>query len=254
MSAQSVDPLLNKKVIKLGFQASNEELERVKKATEIEREWWSEREAYSSFSAIEEDVGRGHMTKVEGATNYLPAMRFRNPKLKIQYPPYLEGLTKALLDELTQEWRTRMDAEDQPKDVRLAVANLTITQAYQKELAKSGKLAILGNPHVRGVAFDIDASAYYFGDTPVNDRQNLKSEYDKRFTDAQAASYVPPFRNFDEHLTRRPLEIFGEVLQQAKIDGKLNFVLEYPGTNNASYHICRNPNYKPKLDSMARGD
>lgn len=241
-----VDPNLQKQVIKLGYTASQDELDRVEKETEIERTWWSARPSYNSYQAILDDVASGVATKVVGTKNYLPAMRFRNDKLNAQYPPYLEADTKKLLDELTAEWRTRMDAANLDSNIRLAIASLTIAEDYQKQLATSGKLAILGNPHVRGVAFDIDASAYYLNETPVNDRSSVKEEYNKRFTDAGAAAYVPKYHNFDEHLTREPLEILLDVLREKKRKSQLNFVHEYPGTNNASYHICRNPEYHPK--------
>ena len=241
-----VDPNLQKQVIKLGYTASQEELARVERETEIERTWWSARPSYASYQSILDDVAAGAATKVIGTKNYLPAMRFRNEKLNEQYPPYLESGTKKLLDELTTEWRVRMDAANLDSQIRLAIASLTIAEGYQKQLASSGKLAILGNPHVRGVAFDIDASAYYFGETPVNDRSPVKDEYDKRFTDAGAAAYVPKYHNFDKHLTREPLEILLDVLRDKKLNNELNFVHEYPGTNNASYHVCRNPEYHPK--------
>lgn len=236
---------IKKEVIQLGYKSDLKETERIKHATLIERKWWRHQHPYQNYAAISDDVKELTLVMVKPTKNYLPALRFRNPKLHHLYPPFLEWYTKQLLDELTDVWRERMNQSKQDIDIRLAIANMTITEDYQKQLVASGKLAILGNPHVRGVAFDIDASAYYLGEIPVNDRKKVKNQYSEKFTSAGAYVKAPEYLNFSSKLTQLPLTLFEEVLAEFKDQKKLNFVHEYPGTNNSSFHICRNPEYQP---------
>lgn len=236
---------IKKQVIHLGHKSDAQEIERIKEETSIERVWWGQKQPYQDYAAIAKAVEDNILVKVEQTQNYLPALRFRNSQLHHLYPPYLELHTKLLLDELTDKWRLQMELEGQNGHIRLAIANLVITEEYQKQLVENGKLAIIGNPHIRGVAFDIDASAYYLKDTPVNDRKTVKAKYNQKFEEAKAYIKAPEYLNFSKELTKTPLEILKKVLVEFKNQNKLNFVHEYPGTNNSSFHICRSPSYIP---------
>lgn len=204
-------------------RASVEELERVRRLSEIERNWWRTLPAYETAEDIMRDVESGFLKKIESDENLKLIMRFENSDLK-EWPPYLPKETAALLKEVGRRWREKAAQKEISEETRLAVTSLIRTTAYQEELIKRGKLAMPESPHTKGQCFDIDGCGYYNGGKAVNPRQ----------TDDYQNSHNP---NVHETLK--------ETLEEMKAENCLNYILEYKGTDNQCFHITRNPAYQP---------
>lgn len=205
-------------------RASAEELERVKRLSELERNWWRALPAYETAEDIMRDVRSGFLKKIDSDENLKLIMRFENSDLK-EWPPYLPKETAALLKEVGRRWREKAAQKEISEETRLAVTSLIRTTAYQEELIKRGKLAMPESPHTKGQCFDIDGCGYYNGGKAVNPRQ----------TDDYKNSHNP---NVHETLK--------ETLEEMKAENCLNYILEYEGTNNQCFHITRSPDYQPK--------
>ncbi|HSX48565.1 MAG TPA: DUF5715 family protein [Candidatus Nanoarchaeia archaeon] len=211
---------------------------------QVERDWYKDEPPFQSLVQVLTAYGTGRLVKVEPNLDYQPIMRLRNPKLAESYPGYLTAEAKKLLEEVGHLWRLKMDEAGQDKAIRLAITSLVRTQAYQNTIVKAGKLADPNSVHTRGEVFDIDASGYYLGDRPVNNRQNLREGFKEAFRELNAEVDSPDYADFslykpDVHL------LLKQVLNSMQKQGKLHFVHEFPGTGNDVFHICRNPEYCP---------
>lgn len=203
-------------------KASAEELERVRKLSELERNWWRALPAYETAEDIIKDIESGVLKKIESDENLKLILRFENPDLK-DWPPYLPKETAALLKSVGKRWREKVAREEISEETRLAVTSLIRTTAYQKELMKKGKLAMPESPHTKGQCFDIDGCGYYNGAQAINPRQ----------TNDYQNAYNP--------IVHKALK---EALEEMKAENCLNYILEYEGTNNQCFHIARNPDYQ----------
>ena len=225
-------------------QLSRQHLEEVLKENEIERQWYRDVLPFESYASILKAAADGGLEKVKPTADYLPILRLRNPALGETYPAYLTKEAKAVLDEIGRTWRQRADAERIDRKVRLAITSLARTQPYQQLIVKAGKLADPESVHTRGEAFDIDASGYYLDNVPINPRQDREKEFAAAFKELGAELDSPHFGDF--HLYNPKVhDILHEVMNQLQKEGKLHFVHEYPNTNNAVFHACRNPRYQP---------
>ncbi|MCC7543504.1 hypothetical protein IT415_02235 [bacterium] len=232
-------------IASLGHKADVDYLAIIKNQTAIERDWWQHVEPFNDADAVDDAVVKGKLLYVGPHEAYLPILRFRNPTLRHSYPPFLETHTLNLLNEIANSWRRQSFDAGVNSDSRLAVTNLVTTVAYQKTLVQTGKLAIMGNPHSRGVAFDIDATGYYLGETPVNHRPADKDKYEKAFANTGHILHAPEFLSDDKYFNPLVHEILQSTLDRFQEQGKLHYIHEYPGTNYSAFHICRNPNYSP---------
>jgi UDP-N-acetylmuramoyl-tripeptide--D-alanyl-D-alanine ligase len=232
------------RLLKNNIDLSQKHLEEIKSATVIERQWYEQAKPFKTLAEILAAAKTGRLQKIEPSPNYLPILRFRNPKLAGIYPPYLKAGTKVLLEEVTSRWRKETAIQGVGPDARLAVTALIMTEAYRDELIKAGKLAIDKGPHVLGEAFDIDGCGYYLGESPVNPRRQTHAEWDAVFGQMGAQLARPDFQNYDQY-NPKVHQALQKVLEDMMKEGKLHYVLEYPGTTNASYHICRHPDYHP---------
>ena len=148
-------------------------------------------------------------------------MRFANPELE-DWQPYLRRDAASLLYEITKNWRVKMTNAELSRDIRLSVTSLVRTTNYQIKLIELGKLAMLDSAHTKGEAFDIDGCGYYDAEENINPRQNKN------------------YRVLYNPLVHQLLQ---KTLEEMKLEGKLNFVLEYKGSTNQVFHIARSPRY-----------
>ena len=214
----------------------------VEQQTEIERQWYGGQPVFDP-PAIAAAAKAGKLVKVEETANYLPILRFRNLDLEEKYPPYLSKPAKRLLDEMGRNWRKQAQAAGVDGAIRLSVTSLTRSQEYQQIMREAGKLAMADSPHTRGEAFDIDGAAYYQGKSPVNPRAGKQSRWERAFAKLDARLAAPQFLDYSQY-DPRVHTILSEVLAAMAAQAKLNYVLEYPGTTNACFHVCRQPDYK----------
>lgn len=205
------------------IKASTEEFERVKRLSELERNWWRNLPAYKTAEDIIRDAESGFLKKIESDENLKLIMRFENSDLK-EWPPYLSKETAALLKEVGRRWRKKAARKEISEEVRLAVTSLMRTIEYQKELMAKGKLAMPESPHTKGQCFDIDGYGYYNSGKAINPRQT--ADYQNIY-------------NSNVH------EALKETLEEMKAENCLNYILEYEGTNNQCFHIARSPDYQP---------
>ena len=127
--------------------------------------------------------------------------------------------------------------------IRIAITSLVRTVPYQNTIVKAGKLADPDSAHTRGEAFDIDASGYYIDETPINPRTSMQADFMSAFKEIGADVYDQSFGDFSLYQPRVH-ELLKDVLERMMAEGKLHFVPEFPGTSNACFHVCRNPEYK----------
>lgn len=233
---------LPKRLLKNHIELRQDHYEEIKAETAIERRWYEAATPYQTPADILAAAKDGKLAKVEATSDYLPILRFRNPKLIETYPPYLKPETKALLEEVCSRWRKKCDNLLIGKDIRLAISSLVMSETYRNELLKAGKLAIDKGPHVLGEAFDIDGCGYYVGEVPVNPRPKTQTEWDQAFGQMNALVKRPNFEDYS-HYEKRVHEVLKDILDQMMLEGKLHYAWEYPGTINASFHICRHPDY-----------
>jgi hypothetical protein len=219
-------------------------LQAVLSENEIERSWYEDVPGYRTIDEIRADVETGKLVKVEPDNNIVPIMRLRNPELVDTYPPYLLKDAAVLLIEVGEAWRRAMDQAGLDKTIHIAVTSLIRTTDYQATLVKAGKLADPDSPHTRGAAFDLDASGYYLGETPVNPRNGLHPAFHQAFKELGAELPAPAFGDAKLY-NPRVHELLKMALEAMQRAGKLHFVHEFPGTGNDVYHVCYNPEYRP---------
>lgn len=223
---------------------SQAHLKAVLKEVEVEQQWYKDVPPFQSLAQILSAYGTGRLVKVESNLDYQPIMRLRNPKLAESYPGYLTPEAKKLLNEIAHHWREQMEAAGLDKAIRLAITSLVRTTVYQRTIVKAGKLASPDSPHTRGVAFDIDASGYYIGETAVNARQGEQAKFHEAFKELGAELPQPTYADYDRY-NPAVHELLKQVLITMTKDQKLHFVIEYPGTTNQVFHVCLNPSYQP---------
>ncbi|NOY35435.1 MAG: hypothetical protein GXP44_00715 [bacterium] len=202
-----------------GVAAEKEELEEVRKLSEMERAWWRDFPPYETNEEILDDFEKGILAKIGDDGNLKLIMRFSNPELE-KWQPYLNKEAARLLREVGERWREKMKAAGLPDDIRLAVTSLVRTKEYQKEIISAGKLAMPDSPHTKGQSFDIDGCGYYIEDSVVNPRQ---------------------CENYREIYKPLVHQILKEVLEEMKNEGRLSYIQEYKNTGNQCFHTTRNP-------------
>ncbi|HEY4498419.1 MAG TPA: DUF5715 family protein [Candidatus Paceibacterota bacterium] len=203
------------------IRATKKEKEEVREQTEVERSWWTEIKPYESLEEIASDFASEKLVRVKPNSDFKLIMRFANPELE-DWQPYLRRDAASLLYEITKNWRVKMTNAELSRDIRLSVTSLVRTTNYQIKLIELGKLAMLDSAHTKGEAFDIDGCGYYDAEENINPRQNKN------------------YRVLYNPLVHQLLQ---KTLEEMKLEGKLNFVLEYKGSTNQVFHIARSPRY-----------
>lgn len=209
----------------------------------IERSWYRKTPGFMTSDAILAAFATKRLALVEADANLLPIRRLRNPQLIDMYPSYLSTEANKVLIEIGIKWREAMKLEGFDGRIRIAVTSLVRTVPYQNTIVKAGKLADPDSAHTRGEAFDIDASGYYIDETPINPRTAMQADFMTAFKDMGADVFNQSFGDFSLYQPRVH-ELLKTVLEEMMAEEKLHFVPEFPGTTNACYHICRNPEYK----------
>lgn len=209
----------------------------------IERAWYHKTPQFQSAEQILAAFTTKRLAQVVPTSNFLPIMRLRNPQLISTYPSYLTTDAHGLLLKIGENWRLKMVEEKLDGQIRFAVTSLVRTQAYQNTLVAAGKLADPNSAHTRGEAFDLDASGFYIGETPINPRTAMQEDFRNAFRALGAEVSDQAFGDFGLYNTRVH-ELLKEVLQTMMTDGALHFVHEFPGTGNDVLHVCRNPGFK----------
>lgn len=230
------------RLLKSNLQVGEREKSRVLKEIDVERQWWIDVTGFKTYNEMVSLNGTGKLVKITGNDNYLPILRFRNPELHADYPPYLTVESKKLLDEIGTKWRNEMVRQGFDPKIRLAITSLSRTLSYQKKLVKAGKLADPESVHTKGVAFDIDAGGYYLGEVPINARAEAQNEFKTNFQKISAPIENHPFGDYALY-DPKVHQILHKVLENMAKEGKLHFVYEFPNTTNDVFHVCLNPNY-----------
>lgn len=226
------------------YPVDSEEYKAAMERTKIERDWYADQQPFRNEQAIKTAAQNGELVKIEADHNFLPIMRFRNPDLHDKYPPYLRPEAKALLDEIGRDWREAMNQAGKPEEIRLALTSMVRSEEYQEELLKAGRFAQPNSPHSMGEAFDLDSAGYYVGEQPMNPRVAVKDQFEAGFQKMSTRlkpKELADYAQFDPEVTLMLLT----VLSQKMREGKLHFIVEFAGTENEIYHICRNPAYTP---------
>src|SRR5689334_20888491 len=78
-----------KLLVKSNVAISQTDLARAIADTKIERDWFGRVAPYHTYQQIAASVAAGQLVKVSAGRDFLPTLRFRNPKLHEHYPPYL---------------------------------------------------------------------------------------------------------------------------------------------------------------------
>ena len=209
----------------------------------IERKWHHHTPQFHSPEQILAAFGTHRLALVEPNDDILPIKRLRNPQLVATYPAYLTVNAHALLFEVGRRWREAVTKAGWDSQIRLAVTSLIRTESYQHTLVLAGKLADPDSAHTRGEAFDIDASGYYLGETPINPRTAMQDGFRQAFKAMGADTNGIAFGDFALYKPEVHT-ILKEVLIQMQQENKLHFVHEFPGTGNDCFHVCRNPEYQ----------
>jgi hypothetical protein len=209
----------------------------------IERSWYHKTPQFKSAEQILAAYTTKRLAQVIPSTNFLPIMRLRNPQLVSTYPSYLTKDAYALLLKIGEQWRLKMVEEKLDNQIRIAVTSLIRTQTYQNTLVAAGKLADPDSAHTRGEAFDLDASGFYIGETPINPRTALQEDFRTAFRSLGAEVSDQVFGDFGLY-NHRVHEILKNVLKDMMASGDLHFVHEFPDSGNDVFHVCRNPEFK----------
>jgi len=208
-------------------KASAEEIERVRKLSEIERKWWKNYPAYETVDDILKDAEKGVLMKIESDEDFKLIMRFENPDLK-DWQPYIHKDTALLLKKVGEKWRQKMIQNGLSDKIILSITSLIRTAEYQEKLTKRGKLAMPNSPHTKGQSFDIDGCGYYENNKAINPRQS---------------------ENYKDFYNPRVHQLLRELLEDMKKENCLNYILEYEDTDNQCFHITRNPDYHPPFST-----
>ncbi len=203
-------------------KAKEQDFNSIKSDVENEKNWWVNSPAYENLNQIISDINNGNLVEINSDENLKLIMRLESDEFT-EWQPYLPKETALLLKKVGQRWREKMRAENLPEEIKLAITNLLISREYQKDLISRGKLALEGSSHSKGQSFDIDGCGYYLNNKSVNPRQT---------------------GNYDKIYIKRVHKILKEVLEELKNENALNFIQEFPNSNNQSFHATRNPNYK----------
>lgn len=210
------------------------ELERVHKATEVDRKWLAESDlpTYETDKEICTSFRRGNLERVVEGAGFLAIDRLykwapprSDPGHKFYYsPPFLHPKAAKLGRSVAELWQHEMG------DGRmLSFTSMIRSNAYQKKLAKmSRKLTIsdegLLSSHQAGIAFDIDGC----GLVETTDRGAIRK-------------INPRNPGFQPGLVNESRMILLDLLTPLHAEGTINMVEELPGTQEHCFHICVNP-------------
>lgn len=200
-------------------KAQPEELASVQRDLAQEQEWLKDLPAFVDDDDVTAAIVAGTLHKMTSDANIKLIMRLESPEFK-DWIPYLRRSAADLFHEIGIRWRQKMNNHDLSEDIRLAATGMVRTTAYQQELVAKGDLAIQNGPHAKGYSFDIDGCGYYDAEGSINPRQS------QRYTE----KYIPQVH-----------ALLKETLDELKAEGKLSYILEFPGTSSQGFHITRNP-------------
>lgn len=235
--------VIPKELLQSNIRVDKKEKKEVLKKIAIERKWHEKTPALKSHKEVIEKHRSGQLKKVAGNDNFLPILRLRNPELIKEYPPFLTEAAAQLLEEICTRWRQEMNKTGADPDIRVAITSMVRTKKYQKKLVRAGKLADPKSVHTKGEAFDIDASGYYLGETPINARKNIQGSYAAAFKKMSAEIKAPAFGDYSKY-NPKVHKLLKKVLTEMQKEEKLHFIHEFPNTKNDVFHVCRNPEYK----------
>lgn len=201
-----------------------QELKRIKKGVEIEKDWWSDK-------TIEDP----NSTLLANLPDEFDSFRLIFLLRNGNEPRSVRKEILDLLGEINNRWREKMKEKGIPyQDVLLSITSAYRTRELQDKLANNSQLAAKGfSAHLAGAAIDFDPKGYYVRTEDKIKPINPRSEsYDPRYT-----------------------ETLKEVLLKLQEESLSHVIIEYGfriNDNNeiekyeACYHVAVSPNYTPE--------
>lgn len=219
-----------------GFSQSafESELERVERATEIERQWIDQTglRPYESDDAILHAAEKGELTRVTRGVGFIARQYLRDwtPERSEREhpfyysPPYVLPQAAAYIQEIAIEWQKEMGLSRY-----LSITSLVRSVPYQRQLAtQERKVTIMRkgyiSSHQVGLAFDIDGCGIVeASDTGELQPVNPRSPY------------------FQSGLVSESRTVLRGLLIKSAREGRVNFVEELPATQEHCFHVALNP-------------
>ncbi len=230
-----------------------EDFAKVEADTAIEKSWFTTHQPYQTNGDILRAGEEGELVHISPTQYAVPVMRFRAPELRHLFPPYLRANAANALWDIGRLWhRIAVESGVSPA-ARLAVTSLTRSKEYQTKLIEEGKLATEGSSHTYGWAFDLSLSDYYLeaedgSYTSVSLRSPEQSEeISRQFMVMGAKSHLQPKLGPESFDYRVPKALLGAA-DMSKMQGDINPVLEFIGTDNSCLHLGVHPSYEPHLE------
>ncbi len=215
-----------------------EEMDRVRRETDIERTWFGGMTPYQTDVEAYQALEKGELVRVDQFPGIAPIMRLSNhtpersdPSHQYYYsPPFLHPYTYEILRRLVEEWRSQVSGD---VALYLPLTSATRSVIYQRRLyeqpgrslAVDSSNAGIGG-HMFGYSFDIDATGLYV----ENEDKTLRM-------------VNPRVEGFEEYkdLITRSRNILKSILEKYKDQGTLNFVEEVPNTQEWCLHVTVKP-------------
>ena len=216
------------------------ELDRVLKATAVEREWMAEAnpETYIDDYAIRQAVRDEKLAHIGWGVGFVTIPKLFNwtiersdPDHEFHYSaPYAVPEVAAAIGAIGLEWARRYRKSD---EYTLSISSLIRSEAYQKRLAeKHNKVTVPADvgmsSHVPGWAWDIDGCGLY----RRSQTQTFQPIHPR----------VPGVYRECVADVRESREVLREILNRWQELGVVNVVEELIGTQQHSFHVCVNPN------------
>ncbi len=220
------------------------ELNRIRQATAIEREWFNAvpHQVFDDDAAIEAAFSQGSLVAIAPRQGLFPIWRlldWSNERSDSAHPfnyspPYARPEVSGLLDLVADAWYSQQDTLDDGSYYLLPVTSLVRSTQYQAALTASDGRKIAIDPatdgissHQYGFAVDIDASGVYRyipgtdSVVPINPHQPGYAEAEPRIIKG-----------------RNDLRTILDGLSAEQV---VNYCEEVPETKEWCFHICVNP-------------
>lgn len=218
------------------------EMRRVYDATEIERQWLKQSEAYKTDTDILSAGETGELVRIQPTVGIIPIQRLleygaerEEPTHEFHYsPPYLNPEAWHVATFVGSAWAHIQRQERDEPYIFLPLTSATRSSHYQRGLTEreERKIAIDStgedsSSHEFGWAFDIDGTGLYRYDPLQRHVHAINPRFDGFNQEAELVTF-----------SREDLR---GVLTYLKDQHIINFVEEMPGTKEWCFHICVNP-------------
>ncbi len=231
------------------IDVSASDLKQIEIDGQREHNWHKQTKRYQTDQDVQNGFTDGQLLKVEITSDYRPITRLLNPANNLKYPPYLKKEALEALKQLASNWRMQLTKKYSKKydNLLLPLTFLVCSEDYRQELLKdSTKIVGKEGTHTTGYTFDIDASSYY-----IKDGESFASVADPRRAQQIISSNTKNLTKIGGSFmhTQQANEVYNPEVTQILIacaeemysQGKINLIIEYPGTQNCCLHISVKP-------------